>query len=266
MIAELTTLEPGIHAGIPSDRYHSLPHLSASMLKKLRRSPAHLRYSMDHPQPDTEALAFGRLLHSMILEPDQVESQYVFAPKLDKRTKEGKAAWEALQSDGRQVVSVEDRDKAAAMVAALRNDSGIASILWDCEGSNELTYLWSDDGLDCRARIDRVCEWRGMRCFVDYKTTQDASPDGFPYEARRHGYGIQCAHYLNGDRALTDAERPTFIFIAQEKEPPYMPALAVVEDEFVELHEPIVRGLVEQYRVCLSDNYWPGYGTFSLTK
>ena len=49
--------------------YHAMPGASASRLKQLQRSAAHMRYAMDNPQEPTQAMIIGTATHSAILEP-----------------------------------------------------------------------------------------------------------------------------------------------------------------------------------------------------
>lgn len=60
------------------DDYSSLPGINFSTLKELRRSPAHYRWALDNQDAGDTASRMGlRLIHSLILEPDTVQDEYM---------------------------------------------------------------------------------------------------------------------------------------------------------------------------------------------
>src|SRR5690606_27841947 len=122
-LERFTAGQPGVYRGIPADVYHAHPGVSASRLQKLTRSPMHLKHAIDHPgEADTPALAFGRACHAAILEPEVFAAAYAVAPEIDRRTKEGKAAYAAFAeaSAGREVISAADFAACHAMAEAVR--------------------------------------------------------------------------------------------------------------------------------------------------
>ena len=91
--------------------YRAHPAISRSDLFKLTKSPQHFRYEMDHPSPKTPSLIFGAALHKWVLEPDDFESEFVIAPNVNRRTKEGRAYWEMFlaDNDGKEIISASRR-------------------------------------------------------------------------------------------------------------------------------------------------------------
>ena len=86
--------ENGVHH-ITNDDYHGSEGLSRSALWKFHKIPALYQHEKLNPlyiKPEqTPAMVFGNLLHCLVLEPEDFESTYAVAPKVDKRTKDGKA-------------------------------------------------------------------------------------------------------------------------------------------------------------------------------
>jgi hypothetical protein len=81
--------------------YHTHPAISKSHLDQVAKSPLHYwaRYLDPNrvvPEP-TPAMAIGSAVHTHVLELDQWDARYVSAPDgIDRRTKAGKAEWEAF--------------------------------------------------------------------------------------------------------------------------------------------------------------------------
>jgi len=84
--------KPGLHRDVSYDDYAQWPAVRSSDLKLFARTPAHARYAMTHPE-QTSAMILGSATHCAILEPHEFAMRYVEAPKLDRRTNAGKAAW-----------------------------------------------------------------------------------------------------------------------------------------------------------------------------
>ena len=64
-------------------------YLSVSALKAFNRSPNHYIQYLTGPRKASKAMAFGSALHCAVLEPDEFDSRYALAPKLEKRTPAG---------------------------------------------------------------------------------------------------------------------------------------------------------------------------------
>jgi exodeoxyribonuclease VIII len=90
--------------------YHSLPSISKSGLDLIHRAPALYRYRRANPTPQTPAMRWGTLVHTAILEPETMADTYVTAPAVDRRTKEGKAAYEAFLAEwgSKEVITADE--------------------------------------------------------------------------------------------------------------------------------------------------------------
>ena len=163
-----------------------------------------------------------RGLHKAVLEPDGFGDEYIVAPKFDRRTKDGKAAYAAFEMSlaGRTTIPPDDMVVIGEMVAAVRGHK-YADFL--TKGEVEMSYYWQDEltGIDCQARPDcfKIVDGRGI--VVDLKTTTDASTDSFRRDAIKYGYDMQAAMFI--DACQKEYGIPCdFIFVAIEKTPPYM--------------------------------------------
>ena len=258
---ETTTLAPGVHHGVAFDDYCRVDAINASTLKLFAEPPAKARHKMLHPDDPTEALNVGEATHKAILEPAAFERDYAAAPRIDRRYKEGKAAWERFKTENADkiVLTAEEYEQASAMAAAARQHALARELLLG-KGANEVTLIWRDmDDELCKARIDRLAIHRGWPVIVDIKTTRDASPDGFAREIVSFGYHVQAAHYMAGIRAIKPADY-RWLFIAIEKEPPHLAAVYEMEDralrEGMARRDAYMSTLIE----CRKTGLWPGYG------
>lgn len=243
------------------DEYNRLPYVNKSTLWEMRKSPLHYWHLIhDTPKEDTPAMKFGRAVHSFILTPDVFHDEYIVAPKCDRRTKEGKAIWDKLMECGKEIISAEDHETISAMQREVMKTN---AFIWDpsIKKETEVPLFWKDDetGVLCKGRLDAITP----DYVIDYKTTTDASTAAFKREAFRFGYDLQAAMYMEAARA-NHYNPKGFIFIAQEKDPPYMVNILHASDAFLDRGAWIMRDLLTKYKECKEKNEWPGYGENEL--
>lgn len=240
--------------------YHAHPALGSSRLREILRSPAHFKANI---RRETEALQLGSLVHTLVLEPHAFPERYVVAPKIDGRTKEGKAQKAALASETRTVIDGETMAEASACATSIMShrvyqqirDAQVEhTVFWDEE------VTWEDEHgnrvaarIPCKARFDVLGPW-----LVDLKTTRDASPKGFQRAIATYGYHIQAAHYMAGARA-NGMEPRGYLFACVETSPPYLPAGYLLGDPTLGQGESERREALLTYAQCIREDRWPGY-------
>lgn len=180
--------------------YRSHPALSRSELWQFHRSAEWFKYKREHPSDPTPALLFGQVAHKLLLEPDDFESDFAVAPNVDRRTKDGKAAWEAFfgSVDGKTVVDAQTYEQAKEMTDVARSNTLVCDLL---KGNHEEAFFWVDPDTDvpCKARLDSwYRDENGVPVIVDYKTATDASYRGFLKDVTNYGYYFQAAMYSEG--------------------------------------------------------------------
>jgi len=252
-------IEPGLHLALSRDGYEQIDAPNISRLKHLRRSPAHARHALLHPEPPTQAQELGQAVHLAVLERDRWEREYIAAPPCDRRTKEGKAIWaEAMnRAEGRTILRGEEYELCADLAAAVWSHPVAAEILRG-KGVNEASLIWREGDGMAKCRLDALRMISGRGCAIDLKTTVDASPKGFAREIARMDYHAQAGWYTLGLERVFGAPH-RWLWIAVEKEPPY--AVAVYElahDDLMLGRETALRWL-EQWRACERSGIWPGY-------
>ena len=136
--------------------YRAAEGVSRSQLWRLHEgSPEKFMYAEEHPEEPTPALVFGQMVHKLILEPETFNDEFAVAPDVDRRTKDGKAAWAlfAEMNEGKTIVKAEDYDTACGMRNALLANDLITKLL---SGKHEVPLFWTDEltGEKCKVRLD----------------------------------------------------------------------------------------------------------------
>ena len=201
--------------GLPAADYHADPALSRSDLKGLLDHPRKWAYRKEYPKGPTPALALGTAFHAAVLEPDTLDD---VAAALCEQRSEG----------NRRVFTAEHYDQVLAMAAAVQADPAAVQLL---TGRREVSYFWdltlpvrggSLYTFACKARPDVTGD--GWLC--DLKTTDTPNEWLFASDAEKYGYALQDPWYTMGATGQVPdvicASSPRFIFLAVEKDPPYL--------------------------------------------
>ena len=115
-------------------------------------------------------------------------------------------------------------------------------------------------GEKCKAKMDRVVTYRRRKYIVDYKTTMTADTFRFNSEIWKRGYYMQAGMYAEGMKtALKLRKLPGFLFVAQEKKPPYSVNVVEVSEEVMNAGLAKFHALLEKYHACNAIDEWPGY-------
>ena len=235
-----------------NNEYHQSPGISKSGLDLINRSPAHYRWAKDNPTEQTPAMRIGSLTHLATLEPDRFNSECIVMPSMDRRTKAGKESWEQFKAEypNHELLTNDEHSRIISIRDAVRAHP-MARKLLDRIADVEVSTYWkdADTGVDCRCRPDGLLD-NGM--LIDLKTTTDAGP-GFERSVRQYRYHVQAAFYA------MPFETAPMIFIAAEKDPPYLVACYMLDPDSLADGEYAARQNLQTYAECLSSNTWPGY-------
>jgi hypothetical protein len=251
----------GLHRDVSWEVYASWEAVSGSVLEMFEKSAAHARWEMLHPSEPTKALDLGSAIHCSIFEPGRFGSEYAVAPKVDKRYKEGKAAWAEFEAahEGFTILRAEEFDTALACGQAVWAHP-VAQQLLSGKGLNEVSIVWRDSetGLLCKGRMDRLTTWAGYPCIVDLKSVRDASYRGFSKAVATYGWHRKAAMYLDGCNALDERPR-RFLHIAAEKEGPCANQVYELISDALSQGRVGWRKNLHAYKVATETNTWEGY-------
>lgn len=255
----------------PSTYHADTTHVSNSGITKLLRSPAHYYQSYLSPdrEPfDTAAFKLGRAFHVACSEPETFFERYIIAPgSIDRRTTQGKQRWAEFEVAAQSRVVLQEkpvkydtgktsRVLSYEQVMRMRDSllaHPIASVLM-LQGKAEQIVTWRDWYTDvpCKAMLDWVTPGNHI---LDFKSCDDASPEGFRRSAWKYGYVRQQEFYTQGYQSGKPV--PVFIFAAVEKHAPYLCELYTFDVQ-EQTRTEIITAL-ERYKSGVETGIWPGY-------
>lgn len=178
------------------------------------------------PAPDSDALLFGRLVHTVILEPHKLDTYAVLNADIigvkangDKAdnptaTKAWKDAVFAAKQDGLTVIGGQMLDKANAIANAVREHPEAGRLLAAATDTEVSAYAEHPSGAMVRARFDAL----HPRGIVDVKTCRDADPEQFGRVVHGLMYHVSAANYIDIARA-NGLAADEYALICVEKEP-----------------------------------------------
>ena len=195
--------------------YHARPEISSSDVKAVAlKSLLHWKNKV---YKSSAAFDLGTAVHALCLEP--VKDLIVRGPE-DRRGNKWKEARLAADLDGKLLLTEDDYDLAERMAAAVF-EHPVAKMWLKADDLVAEGSFFADDpqtGVKLKCRPDGYLPEVGI--MFDIKTTQDASPDGFPRDVRKYGYDLQAEFYRRVMR-LHGAGDLDFYFICVEKEYPH---------------------------------------------
>lgn len=265
-------ISPGMHAMSPEDYHADRTAISSSGARLLLPpdgSPARFRYDMDHPRRWTKDLDLGQAAHMLVL---GVGPEIVEIDAMDYRTKAAQTARDGAHNQGQIPLLPDQIDTVYAMADTLRAHPVANRLLLPGSGQPEQALFWHDQRLlgEQQLLVLRRCllDWysptlreerHGRLLVPDYKTCRSAAPEKFAKAVFQYGLHQQAAWNLDGIRALLGEEDPVFLFIAQEKKPPYIVSVIELNHEALMWGNELNVHALNVYRKCVTEDRWPGY-------
>lgn len=210
--------------------YREYPALNHSTLKLFMQanSPKHFKYLLTQ-QDDSDEKNYGSLVHCLALEPDKIDDEFLVIPKIDRRSKAGKEAYELAMRNpqNKTVVSEDQMQSALALVNSLEEREEWQRLM-DKVIEKEKVVIRSEThalgNIDLKCRIDFITRNSSKDLILwDLKTTKSIKPHAFKNSFLDYGYATQAAFY----QMLYSEPNVVFKFFIVEKMPPY--SCAVVE-------------------------------------
>jgi hypothetical protein len=218
--------------------------LSYSSLKEFNKSPRHYVDYLRKERKPTPAMAFGSLLHCLLLTPNEFQKQFFLMPSIDRRTKEGKAAYEDCMkaSEGKELVTSEQYDEADNLVNKIVSESHIASVIQGCK---KFEQEWRADinGLPVRGFFDGEAD----DYILEVKTANDASPKTIINDFFNRQYHIQAGLYN------LVSQKPIKYLIV-ETTSPYNVVLADADQDYINYGIEKVKESISRFKVCMDNN------------
>lgn len=258
----------GIVHDLDEATYHSHSALSSTEARLILDSPAKYRWHKDHPPlvKPSKQFDIGSAVHSKVLGtgyeavviPDELlASNGAISTKAAKEFVEDARARELIPLKASEFQPIADAAEAVLAHPAAR-------ALFDQPGAGEVSvFSTAPEGVDVRARFDYLPTEFTLgapsRVAVDLKTARNASPEAFTKAIAEHGYDVQRAWYVDALKWAT-GEDAELVFVAVEKEPPYLVAVHQLPTVWTEMGREKAAHGRRTYQQCVESGKWPGYG------
>ncbi|MAK72630.1 MAG: hypothetical protein CMK81_00755 [Pseudomonadales bacterium] len=201
----MTEPKYGVYAPdqMSSVQYHAvgLPWVSSHRLATFSRwGAATVTYETDNPAPMSSALSLGAGLHSRILTPHHFKREFKVWTG-DRRTKAGKEEWAKFQLNmqGADVLTKDQANTIEGMAKAVNSHPTLGPMVEDATQNDtaEMSLFTKMQGLDCKGRIDALCNTPAGVCLLDLKTnSRSMAVDDLVRTCANYGYIEQMAFYL----------------------------------------------------------------------
>jgi hypothetical protein len=234
------------------DQVADEPTISRSFIHTMiQRSPWHAwaqhpRLNPEYVTPEGEAkFDLGTAAHALFLEGrDLVE--VIFAD--DWKTKAAKEARDLARAHGRIPLLEDQYIRVLEMLTAL--DAQMPDGFF--QGEKEVTVVWRDRDVLCRARPDSYDSDLGI--IDDYKTTsKSAEPAAWSKSMLSGGFDLQAAFYMRATGATP------FRFLVQETFEPYAVQTFELAPDALALANRKIDWALDTWKACVEADHWPGY-------
>jgi hypothetical protein len=248
----------GIFEGMSWDEYDSIDALSGSAIVHMRRSPLTFIWNRDNPQPATDAMKLGTVIHTAILEPPLLGKIAVWGVTEEQKVRRGKV-WDAFAEANKEFIILTQAEHQAVQDAVEgAYDTPNARKYLAEEGPTEVSMFWVDPDTKryWKGRIDKLIRTKATATIVDLKKTRCCSPYRFGAQAEKLSYHLKAAIYVSGYQILTGI-RPRFKWIALEEKRPNECAVYRATPDVLLLGGEIVASLVRRLDECEKADVWP---------
>jgi len=247
--------------GMPNAEYRAHEGLSYSESKLLERSPAHLRWWLDHPEARTAPSApqaFGTMVHTALLEAQTFDQRYAIGPLVSKNSAQWRDFKTQCESEGILPTTAEDREAAFSCAKNVRAHPVVGPLM--ATGNAEVSVFWTDhaSGAKCKARLDFVAGNKHP-LLLDLKTAQDASRQAFKRSVVTFQYHRQADWYESAYRAATGKPVSPMLFVVVESLPPFAVAAYTLDRWFMAQAKKTNHALRGLYAACMEFDEWPAY-------
>jgi exodeoxyribonuclease VIII len=220
---------------ISNDEYHTSEGYSKSALVLFKQSPIkfyHEYILKQKEQKQSDDMLLGTLVHSLVLEPENIDKQYHVYEHISRTTKDGKAQakeLEQLEKQGIILVKKSVFDEAKLMSMCIRENKISRDIIEQAD--IEQSIYWQDEttGLIFKSRPDLL----SSKISGDLKTCKDITNYGFSKSCLDWGYFLQAGMAKLAMQA-NDLDFERFVFICISKTEPYEVVNFVLDEQAIE--------------------------------
>lgn len=257
-------MKTGIHEKIPMADYLASTALSSGMCHTLlTQSPFHAWHdSALNPNLEREnskTADIGVYAHAMLLEGGL--DKLVIVEADDWRTKAAREQRDEAYASGKLPILGCKVDEVAEMreaAYAYIHESEIAGVF--DHGKPELTMVWQEGDIMCRARPDWLTDDRSI--LLHYKTTAGSvSPTSFSRTITNSGYAQAVQFYYRGLGTLEPEtlRKTRHIIFCQDQARPFACALYELAPSLETIASSQIDRAIETWKQCVARQKWPAY-------
>lgn len=254
----MTAAMEGVVEGLSDAEYHAHAALSSTEARLLLQSPAKYRWRKDNPPliDDSPKFDIGKAVHAKVL---GAGADVVVVDADDWRTKAARDAREEARAAGKAPLLTREFEAVNAMSESVLAHPTARALLSQ-PGAAEVSAFTEVDAVPVRARFDYLPTRSDKRTVAaDLKTTVDASKRAFESSVARYEYAVQRGWYLDILQAITGETDAELVFIAVEKEPPYLVAVYQLPTVWAEKGHVMAARARALWAECTASAEWPGY-------
>lgn len=264
-----TTLGVGLHYGVPAAVYHAdpcpAPSISSGIAQIiLESSPAHA--ALDHPRitpgprsATNKPMRFGSLVHAYV---SGEESEIVIGEYSDFRKNEAKEWRDGVADSGRVPILRHEFYSQRGTISAImeKSGNGCDNKPFASRGQSEVTAIWKEGDVFCRARFDRlVIDADGFTADIwDWKTTGDISEAAIRRRIEDSWYFMRAAFYVRGLNALMPSlgGRVSFFWCFVETTPPHAVRRIPLCEAWKQWGDAMASRAILSFGDCLKKGEW----------
>lgn len=257
------------------EKYRKSRAINQSSLKELQKSSRRFesQYVLgDGQNAETDAMVFGTLYHTMMLQPHLVDDMFVVIPEdalASNGHRRGKKYDEFLESNkDKYCITSEDFEK-AKLLSQRTNNHPFMQLVNSWRWRVEEAIYWTDPQteVECKAIPDIVCkdDW-----IVDLKTTKDLT--GFVFDRDGYtsksivdfDYHLQAAFYLRGTSIYYERPFSRYALVVAETSLPFRVYAMELSPAALFAGEAKLQKLLAEYAWRSRENDWSEDGERAL--
>lgn len=251
----MSELNLGVNAGLTNAEYHAeRKHLSSSNLKLLLESPAEFHRQKIlglGKKESTAAMDLGTYVHTLVLEPENEETEFAVWSGWRKAGAEFEA-WKAQQGK-KMILSKPQQHTGKALAKTVQACPPALRLL--SEGVPELSLATTLLGVPCKMRADWINA--GPNPYIlDVKTTRYPNDAGvFRKTVKQLGYDLSAALYCDVAHAVY-GKIFSFYWAVISKEDMSCVVYKASSNTLSDGTRAVNQALIT-YKKCLEADFWP---------
>jgi len=229
-------ISDGIHINLSDADYHADPALGSTGIKKLLENPADYWWSSplnpaQEPEKETPAKAFGRALHTCVLEGRDVFDGLYAPAEHPGNIKEGKAERKLIAEAGKLPLKRDDYNRIVASAAFIKTNPHLGNAFTN--GLPEVSVFWTVKIGDVPIRLKARMDYLKPMAIADLKSIRN--PYGKPFERAcmdaiaNYEYTLSAEHYMEGRRQLQRFVQQDDVWGANPDQSQFLEKVALID-------------------------------------